>query len=76
MDEATDIEALPKSTMKDYRKYYRKRSEKFKREVKKEDFKEMLDFIIIPKSVDMTTITGTDCDVAAEIDRYYANDGR
>jgi hypothetical protein len=76
MDEATNIEAPAQNTMQDYRKYYRKRQGNFLREVKKEDFKEIRDFIIIPRSVDMTTITGTDRDVAAAIDRYYPNDGR
>jgi hypothetical protein len=75
MDGTTSPEA-PVQSMQKYRKDYRRRHDEFLKEVTKEDLKGILDVIVVPRAVDMTTITGTDREVAAAIDRFYANDGR
>ena len=76
MDGATGPELPVGMTMQEYREYYRKRHDEIFRKVTKADFREILDIITVPRSVDMTEIRGTDQEVAAAIDHLYANDGR
>ena len=63
-------------TMQEYRERFQQRREEFFRTVTKENFKEITDVIMIPPSVDMKEIRGTNQEVAAAVDRFYANDGR
>jgi hypothetical protein len=63
-------------TMEEYRDHYRKKRVEFLKNVTKENFGGITDVIVVPPSVDMAEIKGTDQEVAAAIDRFYANDGR
>ena len=63
-------------TMQEYRGHYRKTHDEFFRKRSRADVEEILDVVVVPPSVDMTEIKGSDKQVAAAIDRFYANDGR
>ena len=71
-----DPEPPAQMTMQEYRERFQKRREEFFRKTTKADFKGIIDFIVVPRSVDMKEIRGTDQEVATAVDRLYANDGR
>ena len=77
MDRPTDPDVPTKTTMDEYRKSYREQQkEDMKTWKKKENFVEILDVIIAPRSVDMKEFNGTDKEIARAIEDLYANDGR
>jgi len=63
-------------TMQEYRGHYRKQHDEFLSKRTRADLVGIGYVIVMPQSVDMTEIRGTDREVAAAIDRLYANDGR
>jgi hypothetical protein len=68
------------TTMKEYRKEYReKQKELLKPENKqwfRENFIEISDIIITPRSVDMKEFRGEEGEMRGAIEFLYANDGR
>jgi hypothetical protein len=76
MGEALDSKPPAQSSMQEYRKRYRKEHGEFLKNVTKEDVEGILDVIILPPSVDMMEIKGSDRQVAAAVERFYVNDGR
>ena len=76
MGEAMNSGPSVRSARQKYREHYRRERKEWLKNVKKEDFKEIIDIIVMPPSVDMKEIKGTDHEVAAAIGRLYANDGR
>jgi hypothetical protein len=68
-----DPEAHAKMTRREYRDRYHEQHEEL---IAKGTPVGIEDVLTDPPSIDMRTIRGTDREVAAAIDRYYANDGR
>ncbi|KAI9770996.1 MAG: hypothetical protein M1840_002700 [Geoglossum simile] len=75
MNGATDPGLPLGMTMQEYREYYRKGHDERLRDLKG-GIQAILDSIIVPRSIDMTEIRGSDQEVAAAVDEFYANDGR
>lgn len=68
------------TTMKEYRRDYReKHKEVFRpenRERLREQFIELVDVIVTPRSVDMKEFKGSEEEMRSSIEYLYANDGR
>lgn len=68
------------TTMKEYRKEYREKQKEFLRPANRqrlrEQFGEILDIIVKPRSVDMKEFRGSEEEMRGAIEYLYANDGR
>jgi hypothetical protein len=68
------------TTMKEYRKEYREKQKEFLRPANRqrlrEQFVEIIDVIVKPRSVDMKEFTGSEKEMRRSIEYLYANDGR
>lgn len=76
MAEALDPELHAKSSMQKYRKRYQKEHGEFLKKVTKDNVERILDVVIVPRSIDMMGIRGSDREVAAAIEQFYAYDGQ
>lgn len=77
-DDAPVVSA--ETTMKEYRKEYREKQKEFlrpeNRQRLREQFVEILDVIVKPRSVDMKEFRGSEEEMWGAIEYLYANDGR
>lgn len=74
MDNLAGPDVPAEITMADYRKRYKEHYEQFLKMAKRENIKPTLvEVVLEPRSVDMSGITGTDKEVAWEIEQLHAN---
>jgi hypothetical protein len=77
-DEAPAVSV--QTTMKEYRKEYREKQKEFLRPANRqrlrEQFVEILDVVVKPRSVDMKEFSGSEEEMRRAIEYLYANDGR
>ena len=68
------------TTMKEYRKEYREKRKECMRPEKRqwirENFAEIVDIIVAPRSVDMKEFRGSEEEMRVAVESLYANDGR
>ena len=68
------------TTMKEYRKEYREKQKEFLRPANRqrlrEQFVEILDVVVKPRSVDMKEFSGSEEEMRRAIEYLYRNDGR